>query len=130
MWTLLAGSLWGCAQSMPLDLVLDSPELTDGQHTSTVTVTVGRTLTLRLPSNPSTGYRWVAVEPTPPGLHLKEPAHYVPGTTNLIGAPGTEIWRYSVGQSGEGCLQFDYRRPFEPAEVAPAQTVRYKVLVP
>lgn len=71
---------------------------------------------IRLPSNPSTGFRWVI----PAGL-IDAPIHIVDdwheaAETDLVGAPGTDVFRIEATTRGAGVLRLEYRRPFEPGE--------------
>jgi len=86
-------------------------------------------LEIRLPSNPSTGYRWVLLDPVP-GMVKQVGLRREPGqSTPLAGAPGTEIWEFEGDTPGIGILQFEYRRTFEPPTVPPAQRAAFRVHV-
>jgi len=86
-------------------------------------------LEIRLPSNPSTGYRWVLLDPVPPMVRQvdlrREPAQ----RSEIAGAPGTEVWQFEADAEGVGILQFEYRRSFEPPTVPPAQRATFRVHV-
>ena len=69
---------------------------------------------IALESNPSTGYSWVAeyddailelVEETfEPGEYAKE---------NIVGAGGTELFRFKGLSKGKTGITFNYKRPWE-----------------
>jgi inhibitor of cysteine peptidase len=88
-------------------------------------VTQGQVVEVRLPSNPSTGYRWVMVEPMPAVVAALYDAAYVPGRNDVVGSPGEERWSFVAVKTGSGILRFEYRRPFDAPTVAPAQRASY-----
>ena len=85
----------------------------------------GQVVEVRLPSNPSTGYRWVMVEPMPAVVAALYDATYVPGRNNVVGSPGEERWTFVAVKPGSGIIRFEYRRPFDADTVAPAQRASY-----
>ncbi|MGX5218391.1 protease inhibitor I42 family protein [Pseudomonas segetis] len=79
-------------------------------------------LIISLPSNPTTGFRWVVRDAAPAVLTSLGPEVYSnPEESGLVGSAGKSTWRYTVKQPGEGHLVMTYQRPWE-TEVAPAQT--------
>jgi inhibitor of cysteine peptidase len=89
----------------------------------------GQTFEVRLPSNASTGYRWTLVDPVPPVVRGVGVGRYEQGRTDLAGAPGIETWTFEAVSAGSGPLNFEYRRPWEPPTVPPAQRAAYRVEV-
>jgi inhibitor of cysteine peptidase len=89
-----------------------------------------QSLLVRLPSNPTTGHRWVYVEPKDAILRVDGPSTYEPSQTagGPPGAGGTEIWKLAPLKAGQQQLRFEYRRPWEQ-DVAPSQVVTYAVTV-
>jgi inhibitor of cysteine peptidase len=85
----------------------------------------GQVVEVRLPSNPSTGYRWVMVEPMPSVVAALDDARYVPGRTDVVGSTGEERWALLAVKPGSGIMRFEYRRPFDADTVAPAQRASY-----
>lgn len=83
----------------------------------------GQSLTITLPSNPTTGFRWVVADAAPGVLRSLSPEVYMPPEeAGLVGAGGQSVWRYQAYQAGSGRLLMQYRRPWE-VEVAPAKTI-------
>jgi len=79
----------------------------------------GQWVVFRLPSNPSTGFRWTLAKEPDAGLTVHGEPTAVRGAYQArLGAPGNEIWSLSATQSGEYTLQFVYRRPWEPISSA------------
>lgn len=95
-----------------------------------VKVKKGKVLTLRLKSNPTTGYSWLQVKSdSSKGLDslkviFERPKSSRPG---LTGASGVEVWRFKAVQKGSYMLTFIYKRPWENAE--PEHTAIYRVTV-
>ena len=122
---LLAG---GCAR--PVVGGPSSEPIGDGPIIATMRsyrleVKQGQVVEVRLPSNPSTGYRWVMVEPMPAVVAALYDATYVPGRNNVVGSPGEERWTFVAVKPGSGIIRFEYRRPFDADTVAPAQRASY-----
>lgn len=81
----------------------------------------GQQFILRLPSNPTTGFRWLLRDTAPQVLQSLGPEVYTnPEDAGLVGSAGISTWRFQVAQAGEGRLALTYERPWEVG-VAPAQ---------
>ncbi|UTL82214.1 protease inhibitor I42 family protein [Pseudomonas putida] len=83
---------------------------------------VGQPLTLTLPSNPSTGYRWLVQNPASNILRSLGPEVYsAPEEAGIVGSAGMSTWRFEARAAGEGHLVLGYQQPWAP-EVRPVQT--------
>jgi inhibitor of cysteine peptidase len=84
---------------------------------STVDVAVGETLTVELPSNPSTGYSWQVIDPGP--CDEPEAAEYIEGQQDeaLVGASGIERFEFTRSSADPGDITLEYRRPWDDASV-------------
>jgi len=83
---------------------------------------------IRLPANPSTGYRWMLDPPLQSGRILSE--SYESGDAGgRVGAGGTQIVQVVFPREGRFNLKLAYRRLWEPASVPPAQTTNLVVKV-
>ena len=83
---------------------------------------------VRLPANPSTGYRWMLDPPLQSGRILSE--SYESGSKEgRVGAPGTQVIQVVFPREGRFNLKLAYRRLWEPASVPPAQTTNLVVKV-
>jgi len=100
------------------------------QSGTSVQLAAGQALLVRLPSNPTTGYRWVYVEPKDAVLRVDGPSalEAAQSAGNTASAGGTEIWKLAPLQAGQQQLRFEYRRPWE-LDVAPSQVATYAVTV-
>jgi inhibitor of cysteine peptidase len=87
-------------------------------------------LLVRLPSNPATGYRWSLAAAPADVLKLEGLPSFerYPGGAGAVGAPGIEIWRFSLARKGQQILRFDYRLPWE-ADAPPARQLSFTVTV-
>ncbi|MGH8353969.1 MAG: protease inhibitor I42 family protein [Pseudomonas sp.] len=89
----------------------------------------GQQLVLTLPSNPTTGFRWVLKDAAAPVLRSLGPEVYTnPEDAGLVGSSGQSTWRFQAAGVGEGRLLLLYQRPWENW-VAPAQTFDCQVRV-
>ncbi len=89
----------------------------------------GQTLNITLPSNPTTGFRWIVADAAPGVLRSLGPEVYTtPEDTGLVGSAGQSTWRYQAYQKGDGRLLMQYRRPWE-VEVVPAKVIDCSISV-
>jgi inhibitor of cysteine peptidase len=79
-----------------------------------VTLDTGQTLVVSLPSNPSTGYSW-EVESIDVAVlsQAGEPEYVSEAQGDVVGAGGTETFRFEAEASGTLQLKLIYHRPFE-----------------
>lgn len=79
----------------------------------------GQQLIVSLPSNPTTGYRWILHESAPEQLRSLGPEVFSNPKDDMIGGDGLSTWRFEARQAGSGRLYLTYQRPWE-ADVEPA----------
>jgi len=89
------------------------------------TIGVSQPLSIVLPANFSTGYRWV-LDPPLQTAHLLDESYSSP---SLPGAPGKQTLCVVFPREGRFNLKFAYRRLWEPATVPAAQTTNFVVQV-
>tara|TARA_R110000868_G_scaffold25848_3_gene100252 strand:+ start:26637 stop:27215 length:579 start_codon:yes stop_codon:yes gene_type:complete len=108
--------LTACAQT-PSSVTLEQKQ----QNKCPLSLQVGQQFILRLPSNPTTGFRWLLRDSAPQVLQSLGPEVYSnPEDAGLVGSAGVSIWRFQVAKAGEGQLALSYERPWEVG-VVPAQ---------
>jgi inhibitor of cysteine peptidase len=108
--------LTACAQT-PSSVSLEQKQ----QNKCPLSLQVGQQFILRLPSNPTTGFRWLLRDAAPQVLQSLGPEVYSnPEDAGLVGSAGISTWRFQVLKTGEGQLALTYERPWE-AGVEPAQ---------
>ena len=83
---------------------------------------------IRLPANPSTGYRWMLDPPMQSGRILSE-SYESEAKDGRVGAPGTQILQVVFPREGRFNLKLAYRRLWEPLSIPPAQTTNLVVKV-
>lgn len=87
-----------------------------------VSLTAGQHLTLSLPSNPTTGFRWQVQSPVGEALQSLGPEVFsTPESLNMVGSAGQSTWRYQARQAGSSHLVMVYQQPWAP-EVPPEKT--------
>lgn len=112
----------GCgSESASADGLLQLGEADNGQS---FTVSVGDTIEVTLPGNPTTGFAWSAALSDEDGALLEQEGDptYVPETSDetLVGGGGTYTFRFKALAEGEAELKLVYARSFE--DVSPEQT--------
>jgi inhibitor of cysteine peptidase len=92
-----------------------------------VEVPQGGSLIVRLPGNPTTGYRWaVAGDPAP--LRFLKTRNMKSSASPSLGAPGIQELKFAAPSIGISTLTLEYRRPWEHGEPA-AKTFSVKINV-
>ena len=79
--------------------------------------------TIQLQSNPTTGYSWRLEKLPIQYIQLREHS-FQPAQSDLVGAPGIEVWAFHVLPTGFQqtktlILQFQYQRPWEKSTGTP-----------
>lgn len=98
------------------------PMLVEKQSQCPIRLGVGQALTLTLPSNPSTGYRWLLQNPANAILDALGPEVYSSSDNDgMVGSDGQSTWRFRAKGAGEGHLILVYQQPWAPEET-PART--------
>lgn len=74
-------------------------------------------LTVKLGSNPTTGYQWEEAEISNTSVVAQASRDYVaPEDTGLVGAGGNEVWVFSSKAAGSTTIKFSYGQPWEGGE--------------
>jgi inhibitor of cysteine peptidase len=85
--------------------------LEDSDDNSHICLYVGDTLTLKLSSNPRTGYSWGKPDNL---LHFRLVASKAQqGSSTAPGSPGFQVFTWHATETGESALTMNYFRPFE-----------------
>jgi inhibitor of cysteine peptidase len=90
-----------------------------------ISVSNGDSFVIALEANPTTGYSWEA-EPNTNVEFVK--SKQVQGSSNAIGAGGTQQLTFKAVKTGSSTLTLNYLRPFEQG-VPPVQTEDFDVTV-
>jgi inhibitor of cysteine peptidase len=86
--------------------------LTETDNGSTVDLTTGDRLTIRLESNPTTGYEWAIAEIDEQMLTYLS-GSYEPEDDGLVGQGGIQEMTFEAAQAGESVLGLKYWRSWE-----------------
>jgi len=74
-----------------------------------VELSVGQTLVVKLGANYTTPYRWnPQTQIADPSVLTQESHEFEPPTSDALGAPGAEVWRFSVGKPGTTTITTSY----------------------
>lgn len=103
--------------------------ITASDNGSEIRLRTGETLTVRLDSNPTTGYSWQVMEIDNTVLGQEGDPEYKadPGSGGLAGAGGEETTRFKALGAGKTTLTLGYMRPWE--DLPPIETFRIQVVV-
>jgi inhibitor of cysteine peptidase len=101
--------------------------ITEADKGDAVTMNVGQTIQVTLPTDPSTGYEWLLVSEGSPVLEFLMPSSFEQQGDNP-GAGGLETFTFVGLQPGETWISMIYHRTFEP-EIPAVQTFELQVLV-
>ena len=123
----LALALTACATA---PAALEKGELDNAPDGTSIRIRLGGEVMVKLDTNLTTGYQWMAPAAIGPVLSvIGNPIYVNKGNEpRFIGAGGTNVFRFKAEQAGQVTLQFDHKRPWE-ANAAPAKSVRYTVVV-
>lgn len=90
---------------------------------------VGQHVDLKLPSLPTSGFRWKVVDAAPGVLQSLGPEVYTdPEDAELVGGNGQSLWRFKAIAAGEAHLRLVSQQPWAP-EVKPVDTFDCAVVV-
>jgi inhibitor of cysteine peptidase len=83
-----------------------------------LTVAAGSTFTVTLCSNATTGYQWSESAQISDPSVAQQLSHVTlaPQNTNVVGAPGSEVWTFKALKKGTTTIHMDYSRPWEGGE--------------
>jgi inhibitor of cysteine peptidase len=93
-----------------------------------IEATVGKSFTITLDSNPTTGYQWQVARQMDTGMVELIDSQYIAPKTDLVGAPGKEEWHFKAIKEGKAIISFEYVRPWEKDEL-PGQQESFIVIV-
>ena len=88
-------------------------EIGENQNGQAISVKNGDVLVIRLPENPTTGFRWNVKEADPNLLTLQSD-DFSPATEGGAGGGGVRLFRFVAAGSGESALTLDLARIWEP----------------
>lgn len=128
-WFLVWGvaSLFGCC--LPSHVSVAVPVTASMSDSGgEVLLLAGQLLTVRLPSNPSTGYSWTYAAVGDDVLRLDSVSNVGATPNGMVGAPSDMVWSFRAQGTGRAELRYIYARPWEK-HVGPVQTFTLRVVV-
>jgi len=78
-----------------------------------IDLAVQGTLTVKLGSNPTTGYNWEDASITNTNVIEQLSRNYEAPTTGLMGAGGTEVWVFKALKTGTSTISFSYGQSWD-----------------
>ncbi|WP_051258973.1 protease inhibitor I42 family protein [Chitinibacter tainanensis] len=121
--SLLLASLCASPVAMAEQLV------TQLEHQQEIKLQPRETLTVKLPSSPSTGYLWFYEPPAAAPLTMTQDWKFIPRDLQARPVIGDTIWRFQAKDSGEATLRFVYRKPWQGGETEPLDVREYRIVV-
>jgi len=106
-------------------------EVGGDRNGSQVSLQRGQTLVVTLESNPTTGYRWEVADVDTSILEQVGEAVFTSSAKTgspMVGAGGTETFRFRAAKTGQTTLTMVYRRSWETG-VAPLKTYTLQIMV-
>jgi inhibitor of cysteine peptidase len=107
--------LASCAAPAAVDIDCDTFANTPHQ-TDRIEVQAGDAFTIRLCSNPTTGYGWTEDADISDAdvIQLSRQEFTAPSDdAPLVGAPGTHSWTFTALQAGESTITLEYSQPWD-----------------
>jgi inhibitor of cysteine peptidase len=101
--------------------------ITEADHGQTVNLKKGDALTIRLPENPTTGYRWSLDEHNASVLEPSASPEFEPSGP-AVGAGGARTFGFRAKAPGDYGVTLNLRRPWEK-EASPAKSFAINVRV-
>ena len=132
---LLALSLFTGSMIMAMEENQSNMFVLSEENESQITVKAGGEFSIKIESNPTTGYSWALVSPkkdedSPVRFkeHKVEEPGDRPNEQPRLGAPTYEIFTFSALAPGETVIELHYRRPWEK-DIPPIKKHQVKVTV-
>ncbi len=83
----------------------------------TVELKIGETIEVRLPENPTTGFRWQLTADGSPAVAKRDDAFTA--SSGPPGQGGTHVWKFKAVATDEGDIELGHRRRWEGQGEAP-----------
>jgi predicted secreted protein len=87
-----------------------------------------QTETIKLASNPTTGYSWYPSVPLERNPFISVTSKYEADETDRMGASGFQVWEITGNNPGKTSITFEYKRSWEK-EVKPVKTKKFTFTV-
>jgi inhibitor of cysteine peptidase len=115
--------LAGCAGNGPTGPV----KVGESANGTTVDLSVGQTLEISLPGNPTTGFDWAYNGAVPSQVTTVSDSYESTAPAGVVGAGGVRTFVLKAAAAGTGDVKLEYARSFE--NVAPEKEFSLTVVV-
>ena len=116
----------GCGNGSTIEITLDD-FTTQISMVKNVTLNAQDTLTVKLGSNPSTGFGWEDAVIGNGVIIQQTSRNFIAATSGLAGAPGTDVWVFTAKSAGTTTISIQYDRSWET--LPPTYTLTINVTV-
>lgn len=124
---LVTGCVTGASASLTVEFTLDD-FVAQNNIVANFNLHPQDTLTVKLGSNPTTGYSWEdAVIGNTAIIEQASHEYLAPTATAIVGAPGTDVWVFTAKSSGSTTISFSYSRPWESVPATYTLTINITV---
>jgi inhibitor of cysteine peptidase len=117
----LSLSLLACASAAAAESVEVSVDDFSNQKdiSREITVSAGDSFKIKLESNVTTGFSWPEQAQISDAAVLEQTDHeYIEPDSELMGAPGEEVWTFEALKKGTATISMDYSQPWEGGDKA------------
>jgi inhibitor of cysteine peptidase len=124
---LVTGCVTRASASLTAEFTLDD-FVAQNNIVTNINLNAQDTLTVRLGSNPTTGYSWEDALITNTAIIEQTSHEYLaPTATAIVGAPGTDVWVFTGKSSGTTTITFSYDRSWETVPAVYTLTINITV---
>lgn len=108
------------------DTIINEPEITEKDNSSTVMYKANTKFNIALEGNITTGYSWNVASIDTTKINQIGTYEYKSNEGTLIGRPGKFIFKFKTVNKGESFIKFYYARTWETG-IAPVDSFKIKV---
>jgi len=100
----------------------------EAKQPKVVEVRAGKSFTISLESNATTGYAWQFAKPLDPNMLELKNEKYVTGNSKLVGSGGKQVWTLKALKPGKETIFLKYARSWEK-DVPPVQEESFVIVI-
>ncbi len=121
---ILCGSAIDCVASQQIDITLPA----SGAEVSEAAMTrPGEELSIKLRSNPTTGYQWRLTMRQFDAVLAIQDKRYVRSEPVMAGSGGFDVWTFKALRAGTAQLLFEHLRSWEPGSILQRVNIEVQV---
>jgi predicted secreted protein len=88
-------------------------DIQENKKNQNINTKIKKTFEIKLESNITTGFKWVLESDYDSTIVKLQSSRYIDPNSKLMGAGGTEVWKFKSLKKGTTELTFKYLRPWE-----------------